>query len=237
MTSRRGVVLSLCDVTTRMVQPWADAGYACFCIDTQHPSGTTKRGNIYLVGADILEWLPPREEYAAGFAFTPCTNLSVSGARWFMEKGITGLVDGLRLFRRGVELLQWTGARWMAENPVSTISSYFRKPDHLFHPFEYAGYLDESERQSEAYTKKTCLWTGEGFIMPTKRPVIPSFPSRIHSMPPSRDRGDRRSVTPRGFARAVFEANADYNRSPATGSNLTGDATIRSSPEVDAVDA
>jgi hypothetical protein len=203
----RPVVLSLCDVTTRMAQPWAEAGFDCFCVDVQHPKGTVKRGNIWLVGADILDWLPPRENYAAAFAFTPCTNLSVSGARWFTEKGIGGLLDGLALFRRGIEILEWSGAPWMAENPVSTVSSYFRKPDFSFDPCDYAGYLPEMERHTEAYTKKTCLWTGADFVMPCKRAVTPALKSPIHSMPPSPDRGNKRSATPRGFARAVFEAN------------------------------
>ena len=66
-----GIVLSLCDVTTNMVQPWADAGFDCFCVDIQHSKGVKKRGNIFLIGADILDWLPPREKYAAAFAFTP----------------------------------------------------------------------------------------------------------------------------------------------------------------------
>jgi hypothetical protein len=192
-----------------MARPWADAGFICFCVDIRHPKGTVRRGNIYLVGEDILDWLPPREEYAAAFAFTPCTNLSVSGARWFMEKGIGGLLDGLALFRRGIEILEWSGACWMAENPVSTVSSYFRKPDFTFDPCDYAGYLPENERQSEAYTKRTCLWTGGGFVMPRPRPVPPLLKSPIHMMPPSGDRGQKRSATPRGFARAVFEANGN----------------------------
>jgi hypothetical protein len=210
--SQRRAVLSLCDATTHMAQPWADAGFVCFCVDIRHAKGTAKCGNLYLVGADILDWLPPREDYAAAFAFTPCTNLSVSGARWFMEKGIGGLLDGLTLFRRGVEILEWTGALWMAENPVSTVSSYFRKPDFTFDPCDYAGYLAEPERQSEAYTKKTCLWTGAGFAMPRKRPIAPVLKSPIHMMPPSEDRGHKRSATPRGFARAVFEANSNSER-------------------------
>ena len=212
MIAERRVVLSLCDATTNMVQPWAEAGFVCFCVDVQHTKGTSRRGNIYLIGADILDWLPPREDYAAAFAFTPCTNLSVSGARWFMEKGIEGLLDGLALFRRGVEILQWSGAVWMAENPVSTVSSYFRKPDFTFDPYEYAGYLPESDRESEAYTKRTCLWTGAGFRMPPRRPVTPMLRSPIHYMPPSEDRGHKRSATPRGFARAVFEANCPSGR-------------------------
>ena len=206
--SEKPIVLSLCDVSTRMVEPWAEAGYVCFCVDIQHSKGVVKSGNIYRVGEDILDWLPPREDYAAAFAFTPCTNLSVSGARWFLEKGIGGLLDGLSLFRRGIEILQWTGAPWMAENPVSTVSSYFRKPDFTFNPCDYAGWLPEGERASEAYTKRTCLWTGEGFRMPAPRPVTPTLKSPIHRMSPSTDRGNMRSITPRGFSLAVFNSNA-----------------------------
>jgi hypothetical protein len=219
----RLAVLSLCDATTHMAQPWAEAGFICFCVDVRHAKGTVRQGNLYLVGADILDWLPPREDYAIAFAFTPCTNLSVSGARWFMEKGIGGLLDGLALFRRGVEILEWSGAPWMAENPVSTVSSFFRKPDLVFDPYEYAGYLPESERRSEAYTKKTCLWTGAGFVMPRKKPVPPSLRSPIHMMSPSGERGHKRSVTPRGFARAVFEANRN---APARAADLIHESML-----------
>lgn len=93
----------------------------------------------------------------------------------------------------------------MLENPVSTISSYWRKPDFSFNPCDYAGYLDHPE--DEAYTKKTCLWTGGGFRMPLEKPVEPVLGSKMHMLPPSDDRGDLRSVTPEGFARAVFQAN------------------------------
>lgn len=207
MKLREGIVLSLCDRTTNMVKPWAEAGYTCYCLDIQHPRGLTKRGNVVMIGADMMSWLPPRDEYAIAFAFTPCTHLAVSGARWFRDKGLTGLVDGLGKFARGIDLLLWTGAPYMAENPVGTISSYYRKPDKTFDPYEYAGYLPEEQRMSEAYTKKTCLWTGNGFVMPPRKPVRPVEKSPIHYLPPSADRGDLRSVTPMGFALAVFEAN------------------------------
>jgi hypothetical protein len=96
----------------------------------------------------------------------------------------------------------------MAENPVSTISSYFRKPDHSFDPCEYAGYLPQAQQLHDAYAKKTCLWTGGGFRMPPKRPVRPALKSYINFMSPSKDRANKRSATPRGFASTVFEANA-----------------------------
>ena len=44
-------------------------------------------------------------------------------------------------------------------------------------------------------------------MYPRKRWVEPTLGSLFHRTPPSADRGDVRSVTPQGFARAVFDAN------------------------------
>jgi hypothetical protein len=93
----------------------------------------------------------------------------------------------------------------MIENPVSTLSTYWRKPDHTFHPWQYTAF-----EMGDNYTKKTCLWTGNGFVMPA--PAVTAGlgqpDDRIHKAPPSEERGNIRSATPMGFARAVFEANA-----------------------------
>jgi hypothetical protein len=101
----------------------------------------------------------------------------------------------------------------MVENPVSVISSHYRRPDSTFDPCDYG----------DPWTKKTCLWVGSGFVMPPKRPVEPTMGSRMHLMPPSADRGNRRSETPLGFARAVFEANRT-ERTPAGAGVQEGEA-------------
>lgn len=151
------------------------------------------------VGADARTWLPPRREYTAVFAFPPCTHLAVSGARWFQEKGIGALVDGLSVVEACRRICEWSDAPWMLENPVGVISSYWRKPDYTFQPWQYG----------DLYTKKTCLWTGGGFVMPpAEHASVPDGTKPlIHHMPPSADRSDKRSITPAGFARAVFAAN------------------------------
>lgn len=196
------MILSLCDRTGVMVRPWAEAGYDCLCVDIQHQDRI--EGSIAFVGADVTDYLPPLTEYRMVFAFPPCTNLAVSGARWFRDKGLKGLCDGLRVVEACRRICEWSGAPYLIENPVSTLSTYWRKPDHIFDPCDYGGYLTPP---GDRYTKRTCLWTGNGFVMPAKRPVEPAEKSLIHHMPPSPDRGDLRSVTPEGFARAVFEAN------------------------------
>lgn len=211
------IVLSLFDYTGNMVRPWADAGYRCITVDIQHPTGIHTapldlHPNIEKVGGDIRNFLPPRGEYAAVFAFPPCTHLAVSGARWFKGKGLRALAESIELFAKAAEICEWSGAPYLIENPVSTISSYWRKPDYSFDPCEYAGY---EGGQGDAYTKKTCLWTGGGFRMPEPRPVVPTQGSKMHLLPPSSDRANLRSATPMGFAQAVFEANAKMLRAAA----------------------
>lgn len=192
-----GIVLSLCDRTGNMVRPWLDAGYECWILDVQHPPGEQRDGLLVRVGADVRDWLPPRAEYAAAFAFPPCTHLAVSGARWFRRKGLRALSEAIDIFGACVRICEWTGGPWIVENPVSVIASHFRKPDFTFDPCDYG----------DPWTKKSCLWTGGGFVMPAKQRIEPTLGSIIHRMPPSADRVNRRSETPMGFAAAVFEAN------------------------------
>jgi hypothetical protein len=149
----------------------------------------------------------PAKPIAAVFAFPPCTHVSVSGARDFAIKGGQCLRDALEIFEACRQVLEWSGAPYCIENPVGILSSipHMGKPDHYFHPWEYAGWCE-----GDNYTKKTCLWTGNGFVMPPPRPALHlgEPDDRIHKASPSDDRGDIRSVTPTGFARAVFATNA-----------------------------
>src|SRR5438874_1852065 len=46
-----------------------------------------------------------------------------------------------------------------------------RPTHHTFDPCDFAGYL--TDPAPDRYTKKTCLWTGGGFIMPKPKRVEP----------------------------------------------------------------
>ncbi len=196
--------LFLFNLTPTMAQPWADAGVDCYCVDQQHTKGERRDGHMIRVGADIHRYTPPMRRYVFAFAFPPCTDLAVSGARWFAGKGLYALSDAIALFARAADLCEATEAPYGIENPVSTISSYWRKPDFTFDPCDYAGYAGG---EADTYTKKTCLWTGGGYAMPMTRRSDPIHGSRMHLLPPSSERANLRSATPPGFARAVFEAN------------------------------
>ena len=91
-------VISCFDLTGNMVRPWAEAGYLCYCVDIQHPQGETRQGNIIRVGADMRDWLPPFRPIIFAAFFPPCTDVAVSGARWFRDKGLFALFQSIRLF-------------------------------------------------------------------------------------------------------------------------------------------
>ena len=202
-----------------MIKRWAENGYECHIVDIQHKQGKTVEGNITKWGMDVKEWEemffkenPDIKEHVVFAAFfPPCTDLAVSGARWFKEKEQRN--PGTR--ERAMGLVYWSrdcgerlGCPYMIENPVSVISSEWRKPDFSFHPYEYGGYTSE---ETDGYSKKTCLWTGGGFNIPKKKEVSkhPSLKNKIHFASPGPNRQNIRSETPMGFATAVFEM---YNK-------------------------
>jgi hypothetical protein len=196
----KGIVLSLCDRTGVMVQPWQKAGYRCVIVDKQHECGVHQDGELFRIGCDVRDYNPTALPIAIVFAFPPCTHLANSGNRYKAGKGLGKLIEALQLVEACRAICEASNAPWMLENPVGSLSTYWRKPDFTFHPWEYTTPKEK---------KRTCIWAGKGFIMPQRE--VPEEPPDVREScwkaPPSPDRGDIRSVTPEGFARAVFQAN------------------------------
>lgn len=202
-----GIAISLCDRSGRMLEPWAADGYSCWAVDVAQDQPGFRAG-INFIRANVREWEPP--VLAADFvsAFPPCDHLAASGARWFGEKGPIALDRALSLVRRCAELANTLTDCWMLENPVGRLSTLWRKPDYTFNPADFAGYLYGDEELAEQYTKKTCLWTGAAFHMPRPLPRPPVLGSKMHRLSQTADRKYLRSITPKGFALAVYTANA-----------------------------
>jgi hypothetical protein len=210
----RGTVISICDETGNMVKPWAEAGYECWCFDIEHSIRVPRQeGNIHYVWGDARTIRRPPGHIVAAFAFPPCTHVAGSGARDFVLKGGQMLRDALEIFEACRQVCEWSGAPYAIENPVGVLSGmpHLGKPDFYFDPWQYTAF----ERRDH-YTKKTCLWTGNGFVMPEQEqdPSLLSIKpdNRIHFASPGDDRAAFRSATPMGFARAVFQANAPHLR-------------------------
>lgn len=225
----KDTILCLCDITGVMAQPWVYAGYRAILVDPQHEGGVTVDGPVTRVGHIIDHpetWRVIRENadrIAFVAAFPVCTDVAVSGAaHWERKRSADPYFQAkaTRLAEQCKTIAEMLGAPWFFENPVSAFSSIFGKPDYSFHPYEYGGYLPEDDehplypeyiKPRDAYPKKTCLWTGGGFVMPERRPVdFGGGYSDQHKKLGGKSEKTKniRSATPRGFAIAVFEANA-----------------------------
>ena len=231
----KGIVISLYDFTGEALKPWAEAGYSCLAFDIQHPETPrveyVGEGSIEYIRMDLwdidniykLRDMFKPCNVVFGMAFPVCTDMAVSGAAHFKRKAeanpsfqdeaVSYAVWCARLFNS-------LHVPYFVENPVSVLATKWRKPDYSFHPYQYGEYLSDAEAvhprwpeyiaDRDAYTKKTCLWTGGGFRMPTKIPTCkPTGYSTQHLKlgGKSQRTKDIRSATPRGFAKAVYEFN------------------------------
>jgi len=236
----KGIVISLYDFTGEALKPWAEAGYTCHAFDIQHSfvepevQAFDSGGSITYNFADLHDynWLNAiQDEFSDkvifGMAFPVCTDLAVSGAAHFAKKAEADPLFQEKAARHAIDcadLFDDLGCPYFVENPVSVLSTKWRKPDYSFHPYEYGGYIPEDEAEHpqwpeyiparDAYRKKTCLWTGNGFKMPEKKEVDCSdYYGNGYSKPMMKLGGKSmktkniRSATPRGFAKAVCEFN------------------------------
>lgn len=121
-------------------------------------------------------------------AHPPCTHLAVSGARWFKNK----LVEQQAAIAFVLMLAAAPIARIAIENPISILSTRWRKPDQIIQPWQFG----------HGETKATCLWLkGLPALTPTK--IVEGRVARVHSEPPSPERWKNRSRTMQGIADAM----------------------------------
>ncbi len=129
-----------------------------------------------------------------------CTDLAVSGAKHFKEKQFDGrqyvsMATIMRLVKETEHI-----PRVCIENPISIISSLWRKPDQIIQPWMFG----------HGETKATCLWLkGLPKLEPTN--IVEGREPVIHRMPPSADRKYLRSKTYEGIAKAMANQWSIYD--------------------------
>jgi len=216
-------VLSLFDLTGYMVKPWTENGHETTIVDIQHTgeqvANATKALSIDLSNPEAVQTLLLEVRPDLIFGFPPCTDLAVSGARWFATKAAADPLfqeKAIALARVVETCGNLLNVPWMLENPVSVLATKWRKPDFTFNPADYGGLLPSDDVHPDypnyivprdAYNKKTCIWCGNGFTQPPKSPVpVDTLLSKQYTQLGGKSLKTKniRSATPRGFAEAVF---------------------------------
>ena len=185
--------LIACEVSGVVRRAFRALGYDAISCDILPPDDGD---NAHHYRGDVRDILA--DGWTLMVAHPPCTHLAVSGARWFKNKQAEQR-EALDFVRT---LLNAPIPHIALENPVSIISTVIRKPDQVIQPWMFG---------HEA-TKTTCLWLHNvPPLMPTnivgkgKRHVTKSGRSlpEWYNLPPSPDRGKKRSITFDGIAQAI----------------------------------
>lgn len=196
-------VLIACEESQEVCKAFRKLGHEAYSADIQEPSGGHPEWHIvgdvlpYIDGDCKFTTMDGTEHEITGewdllIAHPPCTDLAVSGARWFAEKR----ADGRQ--QRSIEFfMAFANAkcpRIAVENPVSIMSSVWRKPDQIIQPWMFG----------HGETKATCLWLiGLPLLKPTD--VVDGREHRVYRLPPGPERAKARSKTFPGIAAAMAE--------------------------------
>lgn len=203
-------ILVACEESQRVTIEMRRLGHEAYSCDIQEPSGGHPEWHIHGDALNALEGRTVQtmdgEIHVIGkwdmlIAHPPCTHLAVSGARWFSEgkKPLSLRKEAADFFLKFAEA---DIPKIAVENQVSVMSTIYRKPDQIIHPWQY-GHLEE---------KTTCLWLkGLPKLMPTNNvreemmKLTKKERERIHYMSPGPERAKERSKTFPGIARAMAE--------------------------------
>lgn len=180
-------VLVACEESQAVCKAFRELGHEAYSCDIQGCSGGHPEWHIQ---GDVLPLL--KEKWDLIIAHPPCTDLAVSGARWFKQKREDGRQK--RSIDFFMEFAKCDCERVAIENPVCIMSSVWRKPDQIIQPWQFG----------HGETKATCLWLkGLPLLKPTN--IVEGREQKVWKMPPSKDRAKLRSRTFQGIARAMAE--------------------------------
>lgn len=100
---------------------------------------------------DVLTLL--EEEWDLIIAFPPCTDLCISGARWFEQKRKDGRQQkSIDFFMRFTDLIC---DKVVIENPKGIMSTVYRKPDQIIQPWMFGH--GEKKRNMFMVKKSPCI--------------------------------------------------------------------------------
>lgn len=134
-------ILLACEESQAVCKKFREKGHEAFSADLLDCTGGYPEWHIKGNVLDILT-----DDWDMMIAFPPCTHLAVSGARHFKDKIKDGRQKaGKNFFMRMVNA---PIDRIAIENPIGIMSTKYRKPDQIIHPYYFG----------EPYSKSTCLW-------------------------------------------------------------------------------
>jgi hypothetical protein len=134
-----------------------------------------------------------KQDWDMMIAFPPCTYLASSGVYW--DKIYPWRLKEREKALSFVKKLMTTDIEKIAlENPVGVLSTRYRKPDQIIHPWQYG----------HGETKRTCLWLKNlPLLQPTN--IVTGRKSKVQTESSGPNQARNRSRTYLGIAQAMAD--------------------------------
>ena len=163
-------ILIACEESQRVCIAYRDKGHNAFSCDILPCSGGHPEWHIcgdvlpLLNGNCVFRTMDGVKHRIDGkwdmiLAFPPCTKLTNTGNRWFNIERYGE--QAIQRHKDREDAAEFFMACWNAdcdivviENPIGYMSTYFRKPNQIIHPYYFA----EKEGDENCERKATCLW-------------------------------------------------------------------------------
>ena len=149
-------VLVACEESQEVCKAFRERGHEAYSADIQdcsggHPEWHIKGDVLPLINGNCSFLTGGGWEYIEGswdllIAHPPCTDLAVSGARWFPEKQKDFRQQKSCVFF--MRMMLANAKRVAVENPIGIMSTCYRKPDQIIQPYQFG----------HETRKATCLW-------------------------------------------------------------------------------
>ena len=178
-------VLIACEESQVVCKAFRDKGHEAYSCDILPTSGFYPECHLKTDVLDIIN-----DNWNLMIAFPPCTDICVSGARWFKEKQKDGRQQiGIDFF---MAMINAPIEKIAVENPIGIMSTHFRKPDQIIQPWMFG----------HGEVKATCLWL-KALPPLISTEIATGREARIHKMAPGENRSKERSKTYQGIADAM----------------------------------
>ena len=208
-------VLVACEESQEVCKAFRERGHEAYSCDIQDCSGGHPEWHIM---GDVIQyingyctfftsggtWIHIDSAWDLVIAHPPCTDLAVSGARWFPEKQKDFRQQKACVFF--MQMMLNSADKVAVENPIGIMSECYRKPDQIIQPYQFG----------HKAKKSTCLWLKNlPKLKPTQivEPEIVEYKCKNGKIARfsadygfgANDGGKRRSKTYSGVAKAMAE--------------------------------
>ena len=191
---KRNIIVSLCDTTGTWSQPFADNGFDVLRFDLSE--GLENDARLLTIAHDL------QGKIYGVISAPPCNHFCIGGAHLWHRKNRSHIIQGMSVIDACIRISVMSQPYfWALENPPGRLHHWLGEPRYKFQPYWFG----------DPYSKYTYLWGrfNTNLVEHRVKPVKGHIRNQLNKYS-MKYASFFRSMTPKGFATAFYNANSNY---------------------------